>query len=87
MPGLRGQERLRPPKGAFVLNVTSPVTGSVLEISVAIGERVSLGQQLVVLESMKMEFPVEAPRDGTIRAISVEEGGAVQPGDLLLTLE
>lgn len=66
--------------------VTSPVTGSVLEVTVAVGDQVDSGQQLLVLESMKMEFPIEAPHSGMVAAISVEQGAAVQPGDLLLTL-
>jgi biotin carboxyl carrier protein len=67
-------------------DVVSPVTGSVLEVSVAVGDQVSEGDQLMVLESMKMEFPVESPESGTVLSIAVEAGAAVQPDDVLLTL-
>ena len=69
-----------------MVEITSPVTGSVLEISIIVGDTVSTGEQLLVLESMKMEFPIEAPCDGTVATISVDQGTAVQPGELLITL-
>lgn len=67
--------------------ITSPMTGSVLEVSVQVGEAVSQGQQLLVLESMKMEFPVEADGPGTVASVEVGEGTSVQEGDVLLQLQ
>jgi acetyl-CoA carboxylase biotin carboxyl carrier protein len=54
---------------------------------VGVGESVSEGQVLVVLESMKMEMPVESPGDGKVSKIAVAKGQAVEEGEVLLTLE
>jgi len=48
---------------------------------------VQAGDPVIVLESMKMEIPVEAPRAGTVREILVTEGQTVQEGDTMATLE
>lgn len=68
------------------LHVNAHITGTVWKIEVAAGERVSEGQTLVILESMKMEMPVEAPADGTVSAILVQEGQAVEEGQPLVEL-
>ena len=57
------------------------------KIEVAVGDEVSDGDTVVVLESMKMEMPVEAEDDGTVAAIKCEEGQSVQEGDVLVVLE
>lgn len=64
--------------------ITSPVAGSVWKIEVAVGDRVEAGDELVILESMKMEIPAEAEDGGTIAAILCEEGGQVAEGDPLV---
>ena len=60
---------------------------TVVEIKVAVGDRVSRGDVLIALEAMKMELPVKAPRDGTIKSIACRTGELVQPGVPLLQLE
>jgi acetyl-CoA carboxylase biotin carboxyl carrier protein len=67
--------------------VVAHITGTVWQIRVSVGESVSEGQALVVLESMKMEMPVEAPVAGRVASISVQKGQAVEEGDTLLTLD
>jgi len=67
--------------------VKSPVVGSVWKIEVAIGDTVNAGDDIIILESMKMEIPVEVEASGTITAISVEEGDNVGEGDALATIE
>ena len=67
--------------------VVAHITGTVWQIRVSVGDRVSEGQALVVLESMKMEMPVEAPAAGRVASISVQQGQAVEEGDTLLTLD
>jgi biotin carboxyl carrier protein len=47
---------------------------------------VAAGDPVIVLESMKMEIPVEAPRDGTVKAVTVSEGQTVQEGDTVALL-
>ena len=67
-------------------NVAAHITGTVWKIEVKVGDEVSEGQTLVILESMKMEMPVEAPEGGKVTAISISEGQAVNEGDTLVTL-
>jgi acetyl-CoA carboxylase biotin carboxyl carrier protein len=69
------------------MDVPAPMAGSVKEILVAAGERVDAGQELLILESMKMEIPVESPSAGTIAAILVEPPQVIDEGDLLLQLD
>jgi acetyl-CoA carboxylase biotin carboxyl carrier protein len=66
--------------------VTAHITGTVWKIEVKEGDHVSEGQTCVILESMKMEMPVEAPAGGTVEKIACSEGQAVSEGDTLLTL-
>ena len=66
--------------------VNAHITGTVWKIEVKEGESVSEGQTLVILESMKMEMPVEAPSAGKVDKIHVKESQAVSEGDVLVTL-
>ncbi len=66
--------------------VLSELNAVVLKIEVAPGDRVEEGDTLIVLESMKMEIPVAAPRDGTVAAILVEEKQLVEEGETLAVL-
>jgi acetyl-CoA carboxylase biotin carboxyl carrier protein len=68
-------------------NVTAHITGTVWKIEVNVGDSVTEGQTCVILESMKMEMPVEAPAGGKVATIACKEGQAVTEGDVLLTLE
>ncbi|PZC42159.1 MAG: acetyl-CoA carboxylase biotin carboxyl carrier protein [Chloroflexi bacterium] len=67
--------------------IKAPMAGTVLEILVALGDAVGKEDELLILESMKMEIPVEAPTAGTVATIAVSTGDPVQEDDLLLTLE
>ena len=66
--------------------VTSPLQGTVVRVLVAPGDHVRAGQELLVLESMKMEHPVEAEQDGVVEALLVAEGATVMPGVALVRL-
>ncbi len=66
--------------------VKSPMAGTIFELIVAVGDRVEEGDELVILESMKMEIPVEAPGAGTVSELHVAQGDQVQEGDVLVTL-
>jgi acetyl-CoA carboxylase biotin carboxyl carrier protein len=68
-------------------NVDAHITGTVWKIEVKIGDTVEEGDTVAVLESMKMEMPVEAEDEGTVREILVEEGQSVSEGDTLVVLE
>jgi acetyl-CoA carboxylase biotin carboxyl carrier protein len=67
--------------------VLSELNGTVWKIESAPGDRVSEGDTLILLESMKMEIPVMAPRDGVVKAILVKEEQAVTEGEALATME
>ncbi len=67
--------------------VPAHITGTVWKIEVKVGDSVSEGQSCVILESMKMEMPVEAPSAGKVSSIACNEGQAVNEGDVLLTLD
>ena len=75
------------PKAAAGANsITAPLPGSVVSISVKAGDAVKAGQQLAVIEAMKMENEILAPADGTVAAVHVSAGQAVQQGDALIDL-
>jgi acetyl-CoA carboxylase biotin carboxyl carrier protein len=63
--------------------VPSELNGTVWKIEVAVGDRVSEGDTLILLESMKMEIPVSSPCDGIVSAILVKEEQAVVEGETL----
>ena len=66
--------------------VLSELNAVVLKIEVAAGDRVQEGDTLIVLESMKMEIPVAAPRAGTVAAILVAEKQTVEEGQKIVIL-
>ncbi len=67
--------------------LSSPMPATVARINVIAGQPVARGDVLVVLEAMKMEFAVHAPRDGTIRRVACRQGDLVQPSVPLVELE
>lgn len=67
-------------------DVAAHITGTVWKIEVKVGQSVSSGDTLVILESMKMEMPVEATEGGTVKEIRCSEGQAVNEGDVLVVL-
>ena len=67
--------------------VEAHITGTVWKIEVAVGDEVSEGDTVVILESMKMEMPVESEDEGVVKEILCEEGQAVSEGDALVVLE
>ncbi len=67
-------------------DILAPMPGAVLEVLVAEGDRVEQNQTVVVMESMKMELLITAPRDGVVRRVSVQPGQQVERGMRLLEL-
>jgi acetyl-CoA carboxylase biotin carboxyl carrier protein len=63
------------------------VGSTVWKIEVGVGDSVEEGDTVVILESMKMEMPVEAEDEGTVKEILVQEGQSVSEGDTLVVLE
>ncbi len=60
--------------------------GTILSIAVKAGDSVKAGQVLLILEAMKMENEIVAPRDGTVSRVAVTKGASVNTGDLLVVL-
>jgi acetyl-CoA carboxylase biotin carboxyl carrier protein len=71
----------------MAVDVCAHITGTVWKIVVKPGDEVLAEQTLVILESMKMEMPVEAPDAGRVASIAVTEGQSVEEGDVLVVLE
>jgi acetyl-CoA carboxylase biotin carboxyl carrier protein len=67
--------------------IEAHITGTVWKIEVKPGDAVAEGDTVVILESMKMEMPVEAEDDGVVKAVLCSEGQAVAEGDALIVLE
>jgi biotin carboxyl carrier protein len=63
------------------------ITGVVFQIAAQVGAAVAEGDPVIVLESMKMEIPVEATRAGVVRQITVAEGQTVQEGDTVAVID
>ena len=66
--------------------VNSPLPGVIVEVSVKEGQAVKAGQKVAVLEAMKMENEIPAPKDGTITDIHVHKGDTLQEGDPVVTI-
>ncbi|HKS92005.1 MAG TPA: biotin/lipoyl-containing protein [Tepidiformaceae bacterium] len=69
------------------MDIPAPMSGSVIELLVAVGDAVSVGQELLIIESMKMEIPLESPGAGTVAEIVVAPPQPVSEGELLLRIE
>ncbi|AKQ64416.1 Biotin carboxyl carrier protein of methylcrotonyl-CoA carboxylase [Myxococcus hansupus] len=67
-------------------DVAAHITGTVWKIEVQVGQQVNAGDTLVILESMKMEMPVETEEGGTVKEIRVKEAQSVNEGDVLVVL-
>ena len=68
-------------------DIEAHITGTVWKIEVAVGDQVDEDDTVVILESMKMEMPVEAEDAGKVSEIRCEEGQAVSEGDVLVVVE
>lgn len=68
-------------------HIASDLVANVHSIAVSVGQRVEAGDELVLLESMKMEIPVVPEEPGTVVEIRVQPGDVVQEGDVLVVLQ
>ena len=79
-----------PTKGVVTLaelKVLSDLNAKVWKIEVAVGDAVEAEATLIILESMKTEIPIDAPKAGTVKAILVGEGDAVEEGQAVAILD
>ena len=67
-------------------DVTAPLAGTILSISVTEGQQVKAGQVLLIFEAMKMENEIMAPTAGTVKKIHVEKGAVLETGAVVITL-
>ena len=74
-----------PPKGGHYL-VAAPMPATVVKVLVTPGQAVRHGDTLIVVEAMKMELPIRAPGDATVKAVNCREGELVQPDRTLVEL-
>jgi acetyl-CoA carboxylase biotin carboxyl carrier protein len=68
-------------------DVEAHITGTVWKIECEVGQQIEEGDTLLILESMKMEMPVESEDEGTVKEIRCTEGQSVSEGDTLVVLE
>ncbi|HJU42519.1 MAG TPA: biotin/lipoyl-containing protein [Vicinamibacterales bacterium] len=68
-------------------SVMAPMPATVVTINTAPGKTVNEGETIIVLEAMKMELPIKAPRSGVVKAITCAKGELVQPGVNLVEIE
>ena len=73
--------------GGAMADIEAHITGTVWKIEVKVGDEISDGDTVVILESMKMEMPVESEDDGVVKEVRCEEGQSVSEGDTLIVLE
>ncbi len=69
------------------IHIHAPLPSEVIKLLVQVGDEVKDGEDLMILEAMKMVMEVQAPSDGVVKAIHVKQGNAVESGQVLITLE
>lgn len=68
-------------------DVPAPMSGTIVSIEVDVGDEVSSGDKLLVLEAMKMENDISSPKDGVVKEIKVSEDQSVEANDVLVVIE
>jgi biotin carboxyl carrier protein len=80
-------QRTRRPRASAGEGLSAPMPATVIRVIAEPGREVKRGETLLLLEAMKMELPVRAPRDGKVKALHCQAGQLVQPGVPLVDLE
>jgi acetyl-CoA carboxylase biotin carboxyl carrier protein len=69
------------------MEIKAPMTGKIISIVVNLGDKVNADDEVVIMDAMKMEIPVQSPTDGTVKEIMVKEGDSVKTDQVLIVLE
>jgi acetyl-CoA carboxylase biotin carboxyl carrier protein len=69
------------------IEIKAPMTGKIVSIVVNLGDQVNAEDEVVIMDAMKMEIPVYAPAEGTVKEINVKEGDSVKTDQILMTLD
>jgi len=67
--------------------IKANMAGSIWKIHVNVGDKVSMGQEIVILESMKMEIPIATESAGVVKEVKMAEGDFVNEGDVIIVIE
>ena len=87
LAGTRQRPRGPHDAGSGLVAIASPMAGRVVRVLVSAGDAVAARQGLVIVEAMKMENELRAPRAGTVREVPAREGGSVDVGAVLVVIE
>ena len=80
-------ERSRAAQRSAATGLEAPMPGRVIAVKAGPGQRVARGEELLVVESMKMENAIRAPRAGTVKSVAAKVGDMVSPGAVLVEME
>jgi len=69
------------------IEIKAPMTGKIVSIVINLGDKVNAEDEVVIMDAMKMEIPIYAPAEGTVKEINVKEGDSVKTDQVLMTLE
>ena len=69
------------------IEIKAPMTGKIVSIIVNLGDKVNVEDEVVIMDAMKMEIPIYAPAEGTVKEINVKEGDSVKTDQVLMTLD
>ena len=68
------------------IEIKAPLTGKIVSIVVNLGDHVNAEDEVVIMDTMKMEIPVYAPAEGTVKEIKVKEGDSIKTDQVLMTI-
>ena len=68
------------------IEIKAPMTGKIVSIVVNLGDHVNAEDEVVIMDAMKMEIPVYAPAEGTVKEIKVKEGDSIKTDQVLMTI-
>lgn len=71
----------------MTVEIASDLVANVAAVNVSVGQKVSVGDEVALLESMKMEIPVLAEHPGTVTAVKAQVGDVIQEGDVIVVLD